>query len=159
MHFICSMNTLKRYCLFLFIVPLISSCAKDRLEKDINKIEKYLEKNNLTAEKTEDGLYYIITEEGTGDRPTVDNDVTVHYEGFTLKDEKFDSSYDRNEPATFPLNRVILGWQLGIPLFKEGGSGMLLIPSELAYGSNPPPSDVIGKNEVLIFNVELIEVL
>ena len=149
---------MKKSALYLLVLFTLLSCGKDQLEKDTNKIEKYLEKNDLVAQKTDDGLYYIIDVEGDGDRPTINDEVTVHYQGFTLKDEKFDSSYDRGEPSTFPLDRVIQGWQLGIPLFKEGGKGKLLIPSELGYGKNPPPFSVIGVDEVLIFDVELISV-
>ena len=141
------------------LVFSISSCSKDRIEKDGKSIEKYLEEKGLTAEVTEDGIYYIMDVVGTGTRPTVNDEVTVHYRGYTLEDEVFDSSYDRNEPATFPLSNVIEGWQLGIPLFKEGGKGTLFIPSSLAYGKNPPYGSGIEKNEVLIFDVELIDVL
>lgn len=152
---------MKMRLLILIALPVfvLGACSKDRIEKDGKTIEKYLEENGLTAEVTEDGIYYIMEVEGTGTRPTVNDEVTVHYKGYTLDDEVFDSSYDRNEPSTFPLSNVIEGWQLGIPLFKEGGKGTLFIPSSLAYGKNPPYGSGIEKNEVLIFDVELIDVL
>ncbi len=140
------------------LVFAISSCGKDQMEVDTNKIEEYLEDNNLTAEKTEDGLYYIINEEGTGARPDITSEVTVHYKGYVLNGDIFDSSYDSGKKITFPLANVIQGWQLGIPLFREGGSGTLLIPSHLGYGEYPPNGSVIRKNEVLLFDIELFDV-
>ncbi|MFY0642918.1 MAG: FKBP-type peptidyl-prolyl cis-trans isomerase [Bacteroidia bacterium] len=155
------MNALKSLPILILLLSgvVLSSCSKEQLEKDTNKIEKYLKKNDLTAEKTDDGIYYIIDVIGAGDHPKITDEVKVHYRGYTLKDDVFDSSYDRGEPSSFPLDRVIEGWQLGIPLFKEGGKGKLFIPSELGYGNNPPPFSGIGVDEVLIFDVELIEIL
>ena len=134
-----------------------SSCKKDYVEIDRQLIEEYLADNGLTAQTTDEGLYYIIVEEGTGERPSLESTVTVHYQGYTLDGDIFDSSYDRGEKSSFPLYAVIEGWQIGIPLFKEGGKGKLLIPSYLGYGSKPPPGP-IGKNEVLIFDIELFTV-
>jgi FKBP-type peptidyl-prolyl cis-trans isomerase FkpA len=139
------------------IVSLGLNSCKDQIERDDLLIEEYLEDNNLTAEITPEGVYYIIEKEGTGNSPDINSTVTVHYRGYTLDGYSFDSSYDRGEKSTFPLVNVIQGWQIGIPLFKEGGSGKLFIPSHLAYGENPPPGP-IGKNEVLAFDIELFEV-
>ncbi len=135
----------------------VTGC-KEQVEKDRLQIEDYLEDNNLTAEVTDEGLYYIISVPGTGVHPDINSEVTVHYAGYKLNGDIFDSSYDRGEKITFPLANVIRGWQIGIPLFKEGGSGKLIIPSHLAYGSSPPPGSTIGKNEVLVFDIELFEV-
>lgn len=132
----------------------LPSC-NDQDQADEELIVEYIAENELDARVTEEGLFYVIDEEGTGDRPTIASTVTVDYEGLTLDGSKFDSSYDRGVPATFPLTGVIRGWQIGIPLFREGGSGTLLIPSDMAYGNNPPPGSGIGRNEVLLFNVEL----
>ncbi|MEY2925194.1 MAG: hypothetical protein RLZZ337_1744 [Bacteroidota bacterium] len=145
------------YLLFFSMIFLLS-CGKDQVEVDNTKIADYLAENNLTAEVTDDGLYYIIAKEGTGARPNILSEVTVHYKGYLLNGDIFDSSYDRGKKATFPLANVIEGWQLGIPLFKEGGSGTLIIPSRLAYGENPPRGSFIKKNEVLVFDIELFEV-
>ncbi len=142
----------------LFVL-LMSSCSKeDQLVVDENLITEYIADNNLTAQQGEEGLYYVIESEGSGTQPTLSSTVTVHYEGFLLSGDKFDSSYDRGAPSTFPLTGVIKGWQLGIPLFKEGGKGTLIIPSHLAYGSNPPPFSGIPANAVLVFNIELLDV-
>lgn len=139
------------------VLLFFTGCRKDQMEIDRVKIEEYLTENGLVAEKTDEGLYYIIENEGTGARPDLSSTVTVHYQGQTLDGDIFDSSYDRGQKSTFPLYAVIEGWQIGIPLFREGGKGKLIIPSHLGYGANPPPG-AIGKNEVLIFDIELFVV-
>lgn len=149
---------MKRILFFILpLIALVSSCKKDQLTIDKELIDDYLTENNLTAKVTEEGLYYIIENEGTGNRPFVNDKVRVHYKGTLLDGEKFDSSYDRGEPSEFFLSQVIAGWQIGIPLFKEGGKGKLIVPSKLGYGSNPPSG--IPKNAVLVFDVELLKVL
>ena len=148
-------------CLFVGLITIgsaLSGCNKDYVELNDTEIQDYLSENDLEAEKTDDGLYYIITEEGTGTRPVETDEVTVHYNGFLTNGNVFDSSYDRGERSTFSLQGVIEGWKLGIPLIKAGGSIKLLIPSHLAYGKNPPSSS-IPKNAVLIFDIELFDVL
>jgi len=147
----------------LFVLVCLSMCFvackkdKDYTEIDEQLIQDYIADNNLIAESTEEGIYYIIESEGTGTQAVTGSTVKVHYEGFLLNGNKFDSSYDRGVPSTFSLNNVILGWQIGIPLFREGGRGTLLIPSRYAYG-NDSPSGAIPSNSVLLFNIELIDV-
>ena len=105
---------------------------------------------------TESGLQYEIVEEGDGPKPTVNDQVTVHYRG-TLEDGTvFDSSYDHGQPATFPLNRVVKGWQEGIPLMPVGSKFKFTIPPDLGYGSRSMGS--IPANSTLVFEVELIEI-
>ncbi len=136
------------------------ACKKDDTnyaEVDEQLIQDYIAENNLTTQVTDEGIHYIIESEGTGTQAEFNSTVTVHYEGFLLNGNKFDSSYDGGTPATFSLNNVIAGWQLGIPLFKEGGRGTLIIPSGYAYG-NTSPSSAIPQNSVLLFNIELIDV-
>jgi FKBP-type peptidyl-prolyl cis-trans isomerase FkpA len=143
----------------LAVVLGISGCKeKDYVILDDQTIRDYIATNGLTAEKTEEGVYYVITKVGNGERASIASTVTVHYKGYTLNGDIFDSSYDRGKTSTFPLSGVIQGWQIGIPQLSVGGSGTLLIPSHLAYGSNPPRGSVIGKNEVLAFDIELFEV-
>jgi len=105
---------------------------------------------------TESGLQYIMVEEGKGTTPTDDKSVEVNYKGSLIDGTGFDSSYDRGQSATFPLNGVIPGFTEGLKLMKEGGKIKLFIPSDLAYGVQAPPS--IGPNQALIFEVELIAV-
>ena len=110
------------------------------------------------VQKTESGLLYRIDREGTGAQATEDSDVVlVHYEGKNRVGDIFDSSYERNEPISFPLNGVIRGWTEGMKLVKAGGQITLWIPSELAYGENGAGAN-IGPNEALKFKVELLEV-
>jgi FKBP-type peptidyl-prolyl cis-trans isomerase len=136
-------------CLFLF-----PACGDDdvSLEDDVEKIEEYLTENGLAAQSTESGLHYIIEEEGEGDFYAPGDELTVFYTGYFLDDEIFDQT--ALYPATFPLNNLIAGWQEGLQLFKPGGKGMLLLPSSLGYGANPPNG--IPKNAVLIFEIETV---
>ena len=108
--------------------------------------------------KTESGLLYRIDREGTGAQATKDSSVVeVNYEGKTRDGKVFDSSYERGESISFPLNGVIKGWTEGMKYVKEGGQITLWIPSELAYGERGAGAD-IGPNEALEFKVELIKV-
>ena len=134
---------------------IVGGCNKESTVDEDKAIQDYLTANDLTAEKTAEGLYYIITKEGTGDRANITSTVTVHYRGYLLDGSVFDSSYDRAEKSTFPLANVIEGWQLGIPKLKEGGSGKLLIPPKLAYGESGRSNSIIGANEPLVFDIEL----
>jgi FKBP-type peptidyl-prolyl cis-trans isomerase len=106
---------------------------------------------------TDSGLQYIIEKEGTGKRPTANSRVKVNYIGTLIDGTKFDSSYDRGEPAEFPLSGVIPAWTEGVQLIKEGGKIKLFAPPDLAYGERGAPP-VIGPNATLIFEIELIEV-
>lgn len=151
---------MKKTILFLvFSLIIMSACNDDddslsydeQLAVDIGKIENYLLENNLTAESTESGLYYIIENEGTGSRATVDSTVKIAYTGKYLNNTIFDSGTIEHK-----LDELILGWKEGIPLFKEGGNGQLFVPSALGYGVYNHYS--IPGNSVLIFDIELIEV-
>ena len=144
-----------RFLLFASILFFITSCGKDQVELDREEIEEYIAANNLDAESTETGLYYVIEAPGSEDKPSLRNEVTVHYEGFLTNGNVFDSSFARGEPATFSLANVIRGWQEGIPLFGRGGKGLLLIPSRLGYGTRSQQG--IPANSVLIFRVEVID--
>ena len=139
----------------LLVVCLALTACHDQKQVDKDLILEYAAENGLSLNLGDEGLYYVIDVAGTGVRPDVASTVTVDYEGFTLDGQIFDSSYDRGMAATFPLANLIRGWQIGIPLFREGGSGTLFLPSHLAYGSDPPPGSGIGPDEVLIFNIEL----
>lgn len=107
---------------------------------------------------TPSGLQYQMITEGTGKSPVATDLVKVHYRGTLLNGKEFDSSYKRNAPAEFPLNRVIPGWTEGVQLMKEGGKAIFYIPSNLAYGERGTPGGPIGPNETLIFEIELLEV-
>ncbi len=119
------------------------------------EIMSFIAVNNLEAQQTESGLFYVVTEEGTGVQPTAQDNVTVAYSGFFTNTVVFDDT-DENG-LSFDLQNVIPGWTEGIPLFREGGSGILLIPSHLGYGLNGIPG-IVPSGAVLIFNINLISV-
>lgn len=106
--------------------------------------------------QTASGLKYVIVKEGAGKNPTATNSVTVHYIGTLTDGTQFDSSIDRGEPATFPLNAVIPGWTEGLQYMKEGGTAVFFLPPEIAYGQRNLPG--IPANSTLMFWVELIQV-
>ncbi|MDX1652478.1 MAG: FKBP-type peptidyl-prolyl cis-trans isomerase [Brumimicrobium sp.] len=142
------------------LIPLIIfGCKKkispeEQLEEDIKIIEKYIADNNLSATKTSSGLHYVITEVGTGNHPTQTDDVTVRYRGYYVDNTTFDQSEELG--VTFNLQQVIQGWTEGVPKLKEGGSGILLIPSGLAYGEKG--SGPVPPNTVLIFEIDLLDI-
>jgi len=149
---------MRKISFLLLIVFSISGCKKSDekiLEDDIAEIVEYLNDNNLEAESTLSGLHYIVDQEGNGVFPDLSSDVRVNYRGFLPDGTVFDQS--PSEGIEFPLLAVIVGWQEGIPFFSVGGSGSLYIPSELAYGRDGAGSD-IGPNQVLFFDIELLEV-
>lgn len=106
---------------------------------------------------TESGLQYEELKAGKGPKPKETDKVEVHYKGTLIDGTVFDSSYDRGQTVTFPLNGVIKGWTEGLQLMKEGGKARLVIPSALAYGERGAGPQ-IGPNETLVFEVELIKV-
>ena len=103
---------------------------------------------------TDSGLQYQVISRGDGAKPAATDTVTVHYRGTLLDGTEFDSSYSRNQEATFGLNQVIPGWTEGLQLMPVGSKFKFFIPAGLAYGANGPPS--IGPNATLIFEVELL---
>jgi len=114
-------------------------------------------KKDDRVKETASGLQYIVEKEGTGAQPGPESEVTVHYTGRLLDGTVFDSSVNRGEPATFPLNRVIPGWTEGVQLMKEGAKYRFFIPSDLAYGAQGIPN-AIPPHSTLIFDVELIKI-
>lgn len=104
------------------------------------------------------GLQYKVLKEGTGKKPSASSQVKCHYEGTLLNGVKFDSSYDRGEPAVFGLNQVIRGWTEGVQLMAEGAKYEFYIPYDLAYGEHGAPG-AIPPYAALKFIVELVEVL
>lgn len=102
------------------------------------------------------GLQYEVVEQGTGPSPKATDTVSVHYSGTLIDGTKFDSSYDRGQPATFPVTGVIPGWTEALQLMNVGAKWKLYIPSKLAYGERGTQGGPIGPNATLIFDVELL---
>lgn len=131
---------------------------------DDKLIQEHLAKNKIKAEKTASGLYYKMTKQGTGEQAKAGQKVSVNYTGMLLNGEKFDSNVDPEfqhvQPFEFMLGAgsVIKGWDEGIALLKKGGKATLYIPSTLAYGKNSP-SPKIPANSVLVFDVELVDII
>ncbi|MDE6463351.1 MAG: FKBP-type peptidyl-prolyl cis-trans isomerase [Muribaculaceae bacterium] len=121
--------------------------------------EQFLSENGKRAEvrTTPSGLQYEVIEEGNGPRPAAGDSVTVHYTGKLIDGTVFDSSEERGEPATFGVSQVIPGWVEALQLMNEGSRWRLFIPSALAYGPQGA-GGVIGPNQTLIFDVQLIKV-
>ena len=136
-----------------------AEAMKQQAERNKADGEKFLAENKGKdgVKTTASGLQYKVTQEGTGKSPTADNTVEVHYKGTLINGTEFDSSYKRNQTATFPVSGVIPGWTEGLQLMKEGGKYQLFVPSNLAYGERGAGKD-IGPNATLIFDVELISV-
>lgn len=105
----------------------------------------------------EEGLYYEVLRQGDGAKPTLDDEVVAHYKGSLANGKVFDSSYDRAEPLTLGLNRVIKGWQLGIPQMNVGSKYRLYIASDLGYGERGAGAD-IPPYSALVFEIELIDI-
>lgn len=103
------------------------------------------------------GLQYKILKRGHGKAPTLNDEVTVNYRGSLINGKVFDSSYRRGKPVTFPVNKVIKGWQEALTMMKPGAVWMIYIPAKLAYGATGA-GGAIGPNETLIFKVNLISV-
>ena len=121
--------------------------------------EKFLAENGKKEGviTTASGLQYQVLREGNGQSPKATDTVECHYEGTLIDGTKFDSSYDRGQTATFPLNQVIAGWTEGLQLMKEGGKYRFFIPYELGYGERGAGAS-IPPFSALVFDVELVSV-
>ena len=150
------------------VIPdsLLDVCIKNYQDKMMNeKIaanraagKAFLEENAKKpgVVKMTSGLQYLILKEGTGtEKPTLKSNVRCHYHGTLITGEVFDSSVQRGEPISFPLNGVIKGWQDAVQLMTVGSKWRLFIPSELAYGERSAGA-LIGPGSTLIFDVELL---
>lgn len=144
------------------MMKLQENAMKKQTESaDVNKKAgaEFLEKNKSAAgvKVTASGLQYIVEKEGTGKMPSAKDTVKCHYKGTLTNGEQFDSSYDRGQPAEFPVGGVIPGWTEALQMMKVGGKMKLFIPPELAYGPAGRPG--IPPNSVLLFEVELVDIV
>lgn len=138
-----------------YMMQKSQEAGKENLEAG----RKFLEENGRREGVTTlpSGLQYEVLRAGNGPSPKATDKVTVHYHGTLIDGTVFDSSVERGQPASFPVNGVIKGWVEALQLMKVGDKWKLFIPSELAYGSRGAGGD-IGPNEALIFEVELISI-
>jgi FKBP-type peptidyl-prolyl cis-trans isomerase FklB len=137
--------------------------AEEQAQGEANRVEgeEFLAKNakRKGVVTTDSGLQYEVIKMGTGPKPQESDRVKVHYVGTLIDGTEFDSSVKRGEPATFGVTQVIRGWVEGLQLMPEGSKWKLAIPSDLAYGPSGGPGGTIPPNSVLVFEVELLEIL
>lgn len=133
--------------------------ANEKQKANVEAGQKFLDENAKRdgVVTTATGLQYEVLEEGSGDSPKETDNVTVHYHGTLIDGTVFDSSVDRGQPATFPVNGVIPGWVEALQLMNPGAKYKLFIPSNLAYGERGA-GGAIGPNATLVFEVELISI-
>jgi FKBP-type peptidyl-prolyl cis-trans isomerase FklB len=149
---------------------IISAFQKETAEKQAVKMKAVAEKNKregddflATNKKKEgvktlsSGLQYKVIKDGKGQTPKLTDTVTTNYRGTLIDGTEFDSSYKRGQPAKFPVNDVIFGWKEALQLMKVGSKWQLFIPSNLAYGERGA-GNVIGANQTLVFEIELISI-
>lgn len=129
--------------------------GKANQEKGQAFMEKYKQKDGVKS--LANGVMYRVVQEGSGPKPSVDDKVKVHYKGKLVDGSVFDSSYKRNKPAVFTLNKVIPGWQEALKNMPVGSKWEVVIPPEQAYGERGA-GKMIGPNETLIFEVELLNI-
>jgi FKBP-type peptidyl-prolyl cis-trans isomerase FklB len=131
------------------------------------KIDKQKEEGRAFLQSNKDkegvnelpeGLQYLVIKEGTGPTPAITDTVKAHYKGALLDGKEFDNSFKRGQPFSAPLRSLIKGWQIALPLMKEGSHWRLWIPSELAYGDRGAGADIPG-GATLMFEVELISIV
>jgi FKBP-type peptidyl-prolyl cis-trans isomerase len=133
--------------------------AKENLEKGQKFLEENAKNEGIIVDPS--GIQYRVIVEGNGPKPTETDVVKVHYHGTLIDGTVFDSTVEREQPqpAQFSLNRVIKGWTIGVQKMSVGSKYVFYIPAELAYGANPRPGGAIKPNEVLIFEVELLDII
>lgn len=153
---------MNRLILLLGIVSIVMVSCEDitpQSETDEKIIQNYIAENNLNATRHESGLYYIIYDEGSGSNPTVYSEVKASYSGYLTDGQVFDSGVINY----YPLSSLIPGWQIGIPMIKQGGRIKLIIPSALGYGrygsgdDGDPDTVDVPENAVLVFDITLID--
>lgn len=149
--------------LILFLVLAVAAAfflfVQNKKEDPMQEGKDFLAENAKKPgiQTTPSGLQYEVLRDGTGPKPSASSTVEVHYEGRLINGKVFDSSYERKQTISFPLNRVIPGWTEGLQLMPTGSKYRLYIPSELGYGARGAGAD-IPPHATLIFDVELISI-
>ena len=148
------MNSIRSIFYLITCSLLFVACGEDDRDYDL-EIRNFITKKNWTiAERTPEGLFIIIDEPGSAEKPSTTSTVTVDYRGYLLDESVFDSSFGK-APLTIGLTQVIRGWTIGIPKFGKGGKGKLIMPPSLGYGDRS--QNGIPANSVLVFDVELLD--
>ena len=132
----------------------------DKIEKQKQEGQAFPEenKNKEGVVTLSQGIQYLVIKEGTGAQPSISDTVRAHYKGALLNGKEFDNSFKRGQPFSAPLRSLIQGWQIALPLMKEGSHWRLWIPSHLAYGDRGAGADIPG-GATLMFEVELISIV
>lgn len=141
------------------IADILGLRNKEKAEANLKAGEIFLNENKSKEGviTLDSGLQYLVLQEGDGAKPGASSKVTCHYHGTTIDGQVFDSSVQRGQPASFPLNQVIAGWTEGVQLMSIGSKYRFFIPSHLAYG-NRQVGSVIAPNSTLIFDIELLAI-
>lgn len=133
--------------------------TEDKFEKKL--LKKYLVKNKIKTQPTEDGLYFMPQKEGKGKNAELGNVVYIHYKGYFLNGEEFDNSYKR-EPLEYRIgekDQVIKGFEIAVLKMNKGAKAKLIIPSYLAFGKNGSSSGIIPPNTTLIYEIEIVKII
>lgn len=143
----------------MYVGSYLQRVAMQRAQENLEKGKKFLEDNlkRSGVDTLVDGIQYEVIKMGDGAKPGVTDVVKVNYRGTLIDGTEFDSSYARNEPAEFPLNRVIPGWTKSLSAMPVGSKWKIYIPADQGYGQRG--GGPIGPNETLIFEVELLEIV
>ena len=139
------------------IADKLAQMKNEKAAENLKAGQDFLATNKTKEGVTElpSGLQYEVITSGAGEKPMAFNNVTCHYHGTLINGTVFDSSVQRGQPATFPLNRVITGWTEGLQLMPTGSKWRFFIPAHLGYGDRQVSAQ-IGPNSTLVFEVELI---
>ena len=142
------------------LFDMLNIAKQEKLDANLKAGESFLEENKKKPEvtTTDSGLQYEVLTEGNGAKPNATDKVKCHYHGTLIDGTIFDSSVQRGQPATFPLNMVIKGWTEALQLMPVGSKYRLFLHPSLAYGERQTGS-VIGPNSTLIFDVELLDIV
>lgn len=142
------------------LFDMLNIAKQEKLDANLKAGESFLEENKKKSEvtTTDSGLQYEVLTEGNGAKPNATDKVKCHYHGTLIDGTIFDSSVQRGQPATFPLNMVIKGWTEALQLMPVGSKYRLFLHPSLAYGERQTGS-VIGPNSTLIFDVELLDIV
>lgn len=132
--------------------------GKIETQKQVGKAFLLTNKEKPGVKELPEGIQYQVLKEGSGPQPQITSNIKAHYKGALLDGKEFDSSFKRNQPFSAPLRSLIKGWQIAIPLMKQGSHWRLWIPSDLAYGDRGAGNDIPG-GATLVFEVELLEIL